>query len=290
MTTLSLFRSEWMKIAGNRRSTALLMWVFPVVSLIIVVLTILMALLSEGYRMVLAASEPTPWTSAFMFWWEVFNSQFGRLVMLPFTAIVFAGEYQYGTWRNLIPLRRRSSLILNKFLVLGAFVVASFTATSLIFGFGAGVILQEIAGVNYGPPLTGPVLAEFAGDYTLQMAITFTITLISAGYTALAAIYTGNILASVLIGVMFNLVEYGILIPIAMARAWLDVDLTWLYQLTPGYNLANISSWVTQGGGFSMFETLPAFSLPLSLLVTALWIVGLMGGTVMLFRRQDITA
>ena len=60
------------------------------------------------------------WTDTFMASWGFANNLFGRMFLLGFTAVTFAGEYQWGTWKNIIPRQRRSLLIMAKFINLGA--------------------------------------------------------------------------------------------------------------------------------------------------------------------------
>jgi hypothetical protein len=63
-----------------------------------------------------------------------------------------------------------------------------------------------------------------------------------------------------------------------------------IYHFTPSYNLANISAWVNNNAPYSIFsEYSQPHSLPVSILIVALWVVGLLALTTYLFRRQDIT-
>ena len=67
-----------------------------------------------------------------------------------------------------------------------------------------------------------------------------------------------------------------------------------LYQYTPGYNLSNISSWATSGTAFKLSGPLSQYidtmSASTSFLILVAWVVGLIGLTVWLFRRQDIVS
>ncbi len=108
--------------------------------------------------------------------WNIPNEMFGRIILIAFTAVIFAGEYQWGTWKNLLPRRRRVPLIVNKFVTLGAFVVVAFGAASLIAGLGM-FLPVKIAGGQYGPPLAAALQSDFVRNFAVQAATPFTATI-----------------------------------------------------------------------------------------------------------------
>jgi ABC-type transport system involved in multi-copper enzyme maturation permease subunit len=61
-----------------------------------------------------------------------------------------------------------------------------------------------------------------------------------------------------------------------------------LFQWTPTYNLSNIGSWLVYHSGYQIPSVSTPPALGLSVLIVGLWIVGLIGLAVYLFRRQDI--
>jgi len=293
---INLFRAEWVKIAGNRWVAGCLVWIFPVGALaFMIVVGVIMALSSTAREQFFDA--PAQWTEQAVAVWNIPNNPLGRLVLLGFTAVVFAGEYQWQTWKNVVPRNRRSLLIVIKFLALGAFIVTAFVLMSILWTVGTGV-LSRIAGVPYGPSLTGGVLADFAGDYALAAALAFTSTIIAAGYAALAGMLTRSILGGVLVGFAITFVENLLAPVLALIGLLLDIPrIVHLYRLTPGYNLLNVSSWinsdeaiewtiqVSDKARYTMTD-----SLAFSIFVLAAWVVGLMGLTIFLFRRQDIAS
>ena len=99
----NLFRAEWMKLTGNRWATSFFVWIFPAMPIGIMGVYIVGALVSAEGREYLATNEQgmTNWQINFRFSWEFVNSEFGRWMIAAFTAIVFAGEYQHGTWKAL---------------------------------------------------------------------------------------------------------------------------------------------------------------------------------------------
>lgn len=292
---VNLFRAEWIKIAGNRWVTSCLVWIFPIMGVVFVVFLGLVMGLSTTARKQLV-EDPPLWTEQAVGVWDIPNNPVGRLILLGFTAVVFAGEYQWSTWKNTVPRSRRVALILIKFLALGLFVVFAFVLMSIIVAVGQGLVVA-LAGGEYGPPLTGDVLTDFAGDYGLQASLAFTSTLIAAGYAALAGMFTRSILGGVLVGFAATFIENASIAGLVLIGYLIDfADLVHLYRLTPAYNLLNVSSWITEDKAMGMeFEINAATinvsdGLTFSIIVLAAWVIGLITLTVFLFKRQDITS
>jgi ABC-2 type transport system permease protein len=292
-----LFRAEWLKIAGNRWVAGCLVWIFPMAAVAFLVVAALVLSLSSDAREGLRQDESPPWTENAIGVWNVPNNPIGRLILLGFTAVVFAGEYQWQTWKNVVPRNRRVALIVIKFLALGVFVVVAFLLMSIIWTLGWGVLCQ-IAGVSYGPRITGDVLSDFAGDYALAAALAFTSTIIAAGYAALAAMLTRSILGGVLVGFALTFAESLSIVAFIFIGYFLDIPrIVHLYQLTPGYNLLNVASWINDHVAANMDVEVGSKatyifsdSLTFSIVVLAVWVGGLIALTAFLFRRQDITS
>jgi ABC-2 type transport system permease protein len=292
-----LFRAEWLKIAGNRWVSGCLIWIFPIVAFGAVVVLALILSLSSSARNGFRQDNSPLWTESAMAVWNVPNNPVGRLILLGFTAVVFAGEYQWQTWKNIVPRNRRVPLILIKFLALGVFVVVAFLLMSLIWTLGVG-LLSQIVGVSYGPRIAGDVVSDFAGDYALTVGLTFTSTLIAAGYAALAAMLTRSILGGVLVGFALTFAENLSIVALIVIGYFLDIPrIVHLYQFTPGYNLLNVASWINDKVALNMDVTVESTatyvfsdSLTFSVIVLAAWVFGLIALTAYLFRRQDITS
>jgi ABC-type transport system involved in multi-copper enzyme maturation permease subunit len=295
---LDLFRAEWLKIAGNRWVAGCLIWIFPIAAVGFVIIAALVLSLSSSAREGTRGGEAILWTDQAISVWLVPNNPVGRLILLGFTGVVFAGEYQWQTWKNVVPRNRRVALIAIKFVALGAFVVVAFALMSIIWTLGWG-LLTQIAGVSYGPKITGSVFSNFAQDYAVQASLAFTSTIIAAGYAALAAMITRSILGGVLVSFGLTFVEGASIIGLALAGWLLKVPrIVHIYQYLPFYNLINVASWINddvpatmrpyENGdyGYIVFSD----SLTFSLVVLAAWVVGLIALTAYLFQRQDITS
>ncbi|NHZ72795.1 MAG: hypothetical protein GWP17_06900 [Aquificales bacterium] len=291
---INILRAEWQKMTGNRWTIGLLLWVFPVGALALVAGMSLMALLNSATRENLYLM---PWADAFLLSWSFVNNPFGLMFLLGFTAVTFAGEYQWGAWKNIVPRQQRSLLIMAKFINLAALILITFTLTSLIFGFGFG-ILARIADAPYWPDVSGEIVREFLGDYTLEVALAFISVMITAVYAALAAIVMRSILGGTMVGIGFSLID-----PLVFGMIWWwaglfdTVSLLHLGRISLFYNIGNVKSWIHDDQAvaslepaFQMFnEAAPVDSMGFSLLILAIWLVGGIGLVLYLFQRQDIT-
>ncbi len=292
----NLFRAEWQKIAGHRWATGLLIWIFPMGALGILAIMLLVALLAppdiQRNFGLASVNGSVDWTEIMLGAWNIPNEMFGRIILIAFTAVIFAGEYQWGTWKNLLPRRRRVPLIVNKFVTLGAFVVVAFGAASLIAGLGM-FLPVKIAGGQYGPPLAEALQSDFVRNFAVQAATTFTATIIAAVYAALGAMLTHSILGSIMIGIGLMILElFSMGIFALLGSLFGHPEIVGLYQLMPSYNLSNVASLITHQPSVNppfLLNYVAPNSLELSVLILFVWVFGLMTLTVLLFRRQDVT-
>ena len=292
---INLFRAEWQKLVGHRWAVGALVWIFPAGAIGILLLMTLIALLAPAdvqQNFGLAAVDGgARWTDAVRVAWALPNQVFGRFLIQAFAAVMFAGEYQWGTWKNLLPRRRRIPLIANKFVTLGAFMVVSFGVMSLIVAFGYWLPVT-LAGGAYGPPL-GEALADgFVREMLIQVGVMFTSTAIAVGYAALAAMITRSILGGVLVGMgllVLEVMSQGVIA--LLSFLFNNPEIMALFRWTPRYNIANIVTILKHEPTlFGFLDDLGAAnSAELSLLVLAVWVFGLLGLTLVLFQRQDVT-
>jgi len=293
----NLFRAEWLKIAGNRWVAGCLIWIFPTMAIGLVIVMGLVLTFSTSARNGFRQDDVYLWTNNAIGVWDILNNPLGRLILLGFTSVVFAGEYQWQTWKNVVPRNRRVALILIKFLALGVFVVVAFVLMSILWTLGWG-ILTQIADTTYGPRVTGEVLSEFAEDYALAAGLAFTSTIISAGYAALAGMLTRSILGGVLVGFGLTLAEGFSILALLLIGWFANIpEIVHLYRFLPFYNLLNVTSWLNENKSLMMrpYEDgdysyiLFSDSLLFSVAVLAAWVIGLIALTAALFRRQDLT-
>ena len=110
--------------------------------------------------------------------------------------------------------------------------------------------------------------------------------------------FSRSILGGVLVAYGLTIAENLSLVALLLIAIFLDFrTIVHLYRFLPGYNLQNLDSWFRIGEpapleiAFSGTDRLVVRdSAEFSALVIAAWVVGLIGLTVYLFRRQDITS
>ena len=288
---VELFRAEWMKINGNRFMASFTVWLFPVGVATFLTLALIPALTSTMFRAQVNAAPPS-WTMQTLLPWTVINSIITRMILVAFAADVFAGEYQRGMWKNLLPRRGRTTYILMKFFTMSLMLLIAFFLTCVLAGIISGVVVRA-TGASYDLTRAGETLSDFVDSFALQAFVAIVSGLLAACFAALGAILTRSILGAVGFGAACTLGEQAILFVLFLLGNLLNAPgIVKLYQYTPGYNLSNISSWATSGTAFTltgnMSQYIDSMSAGSSFVILAIWVVGLIGLTVWLFRRQDI--
>lgn len=286
-----LLRAEWIKLTANRLLASFTVWVYPVgAATFLMVMGPLLGLM-EG---------PTPfvsgrWPEAMLGVWGILLSFPGhimaRLPVIAFMAMAFAGEYEWNTWKNVVPRTRRAALLIAKFIILGVLICASLALTSLLWG-GGRAIIAAVYGWDFGPAIDADVAGDFAVRFLVEAALAFAMLLILGAFTAISVLLTRSIVGGILLGFGFSILEglSGLLFPMI---ATLFDRLEWIngYAYTPDYAVHNIRSWVVRG---ELFRPAPMFApeptLLASVLVLAVWAAALIAITVWLFERQDLTS
>lgn len=287
---ISLLRAEWIKINKNVKLTGSLVWVFPIATAAIYGLGLLLFGSLMDYEV-----EPTLWTEDFSAIWGFINSfpgnVFGRLLPLAFMATIFAGEYQWSTWKNIVPRRSRGALIVSKQLALVAVIVLAFFLTSVVTVFFQA-IRHGLADIAYQPAFSAEAIGDFIQTYLREAGFAITSLFLMTGFAAIAAILTRSVLGSLLLGLGLSVLELVSGLLLAFVGHIIDwPELANAYQFMPSYSIENIRSWLVVNSSFP--APLPAFTVepPLlfSVIVLAIWLLGSTGLAIWLFRRQDIT-
>jgi hypothetical protein len=291
---LNLFRAEWKKTIKNYKLTTFLVWIYPIGMAAFLTILLIVQLSTASSDQGAIAPSSGQWTADVLVTWNIVSSFpaniFGRMLPLAFMAVVFAGEYQWGTWKNLVPRSRRVALILTKLATLTVVVMIALVSTSVIVGVGQG-LGHKIAGLAYGPPLTGKVLADFAGDYVREALLGMMSLLILAAFAASAALFTRSILGGLLFGFGFSILEpseFWLVLGIVFSKP----EIVNLYRFMPTYNLNNVRSWLVTHRALaavpSGFTAQPSLAFSCGML--ALWLLGLTALAILVFQRQDITS
>lgn len=295
---INLYRAEWRKVFANFKLTSFLVWIIPIGYFAFHTVMILLSLISKTVQAGVEYFGSGDWTADSLVVWDMLiffpANLFGRMLPLAFMAVVFAGEYQWRTLKNIVPRTQRWKLLLAKMAALISLVIVSMVLTALIATLGPS-IGHRIHGLPYGPTLS----AQVVGDFLLDTARTALIALISllniVSYAAVAAILTRSILGGLLVSFGFAVLDATSLGFILTLRGLFDKpELINLYQFTPTYNLSNLHSWLFRGqaqqfitAGTAPLTAEPSFGV--SSLVLGIWIFGLIGLAIWLFQRQEIT-
>ena len=220
------------------------------------------------------------------------GSIFGRVLPLAFFAVVFAGEYQWGTWKNLVPRTRRLILFLSKCIVATLTVVFTILLMAPISS-GGQALLCKVGEVAYGPAFSAEVLQSFASDFSSSSLIGFLALLMTLGFAALASVLSRSILGGFLGGFGFSMVETMALGLLVFIRNLFNVpEIINLYRFAPVFNLENLRTWLFQGhanqGEFVGMTV--TYSVGQSLAVMTVWILLPLILAILFFQRQDLTS
>jgi ABC-type transport system involved in multi-copper enzyme maturation permease subunit len=293
---IGLIRAEWKKAVGNHLLIAFLVWIFPVGITTFYIITLLVSLVSESAATAMADTSSGQWTTDMMGVWSFVlafpTNVIGRLLPLAFMSVLFAGEYEWGTWRFVLPRTPREPVVLAKAGTSAFIVLLSFVVASLIVGVGQ-TVTHRVMDIDYGPPLTGEALLDFAGVYAWHALLGTLSLLILAGFATLGALFTRSILGALLVGLGLAVLEpMSRVILIAASRILNLPNITNLYQFAATYHLDNARSWILFDRALP--EPIHGFtaewSLGGSLAILVIWVIGLMVSSIVIFRRQDITS
>ncbi|MBN2085306.1 MAG: hypothetical protein JW748_08760 [Anaerolineales bacterium] len=293
---INLLRAEWKKTVWNYKLTGFLVWAVPVGVLGFYMVMLMGGLFSREWMAGMLQTGSGIWTGdAVGAWGMVLAFPFtvlSRLLPLAFMAAVFAGEYQSGMWKNLIPRNRRALLILAKMAVVTALIAIALMAASAltVAGQGAGRLWL---GWEYNPPVSGDVFSDFAVLYAQTALLGGLALTILAAMAALAAILTRSTLAALLVVFGFSTLDsLAMYILMLLARIFSLPEIVNLYRYTPQCNIDNAQSWFRTGAAlplpFETFSTGPDLGFSLAMLV--IWVAGLTALVLAVFERQDITA
>jgi hypothetical protein len=292
----SLLRAEWRKSTRNFLLTSFTIWIYPVGLAAFFAIALVIGMVSETAQLAMVATSSGQWSTDMPAIWTLLTAFpaniFPRILPLAFMTVSFAGEYQWGTWKNLVPRNRRRLLLLAKMITVVGLVMSAMALSSTIVGLGQ-VLTHQAAEVTYGPTLTGEVLVAFLKGYGREAVLGLVSLVILAGYAALAALITRSILGGLLVGFGLSVLEpMSIAFLLVLGRLFSKPGLINLYRFTPTFNLDNTRSWLVNQAAFSGVS--PDFTLEPGLLFSVGWLVFWMVGLVLLslfiFENQDITS
>lgn len=232
------------------------------------------------------------WLTQMLHLWQSTSQVQAQFIVVLVTASFFAGEYATDTWKSIIPRSTRAHLIFSKVAVLLALLVLSVFMASLMAGVFT-VILSTLRDLPPGPTLAEAVSQGFIGVYLQTVVYAVAVWLITILITASASLLTRSVMVGAIIGIGFVVLDASLLLALYTVYQTVAAELlVHLYQVSPGYNLTNIWTWVQTGVGYTPaigdFGVTSASTLELSLRYMVAWFVGLMTIAQIIFRRQNI--
>lgn len=279
---LDAVRAEALKLRRHR-ATWLMVWIYPILT------TLLVAgiLIYGAFSTHTTGEERTAakWIHDSALLWNVPSSGPGRFLIAGFSAVVFAGEYGWNTWKLIIPARSRWQLIAAKWAVALGFVLIAFIAADLILLLGDWLGALQGDRIPQGVTLGAVAEAHWKACGYAILPILFTIA-----FAAMFAILTQSILATVILSIAMVIIE-GLMPFIAVwAYQYVPGLVAALVKLLPFYHMTNLNTWA-KGAGM----TLPlgpgemvAMSWAMSFWMLMGWIAAAGAVTQARFLRQDL--
>lgn len=290
---INLLRAEWRKLSKHTVLVMFTLGILPVGA------GILLAFQAGAFAMDASLRTnitPHNWIEDASGVWGALNSQIsviGRVLPLAFMAVAFAGEYQSGTWKTTLPGQLRVLVLIAKFVVITAMVWVSLIVLAGV-NVGGNALIAAIGGQAYGVGVDGQGLSEFWKAFGRESGLGLMTIILLCWVAALAAIFARSTLVATIAGLFFSALESTLIVLLYIAgRFFNQPDLINLYKFTPSYNITNVQSWLANNVAANSpapFAFTSAPDLNFSLLVLAVWLIGLTALTLYLFQRQDITA
>jgi len=269
----------------RHRATWMLVWIFPIG--VLVISLIAMAVQMARNEPASSAPELGVWLDNATDFWDAMGSDIVRFLVIAFVATAFAGEYRWNTWKLIVPHRARATLIAAKYLVTLGLIYTAFLAAALIMN-AIGWLEDILVGdpIPEGITFLNLLQAHWIGFLSGLPTILFTVALASF----LAILFrstTGALIAGIAIVIMETLfLNFAPVLSI-----YLPGITETLFQILPGYHLANLSNWILESSAreamFPPNETI-AYGWAPSLAIAAAWTAALVGLTFWRFGRQDI--
>jgi ABC-2 type transport system permease protein len=283
---LRLCRAELRKIIGQRIVAGLALWIWPIGGIVIPLCLLVAAFMASKDNPVAPTIQ---WTDTALAVWNLPLNLFGRLLFIALAVAVFTGEYQWNTWRVIVPRSNRVQLLIAKFAVFTALVTVAFLVMSILITLGIGLV-QAARGLPYPPELTSDTLQTFMRSYLVQIALMIVNTLIGMAFGALFAILLQSFLGGMIGALFFVGGELGFIVASTFMGLFLKApQFASLSRFTPSMSITNIQSWVQRGvPSQTLIEGTPTATVGESFVILAVWLVILLALNLWIFQRQEL--
>ncbi|MBN1287220.1 MAG: hypothetical protein JXB47_17610 [Anaerolineae bacterium] len=288
---LRLLRAEWRKATGNLWMMGCLLGVWPLLGLLTVGALLLAGLAFKEASQQLALE--LRWNLVALDSWNITANLIAQLGAVAFAAILFGGEYRWRTWKNLAPRRRRLPLLLIKYVVLGVLMICALLVLSVVLVVGLGLVSAALGfGASYFQ-VGERTLGEFAANALVMSTSVFVGALFIGALVGLATLLTRSMLIGALGGIVvlaidgFTPTAVSTIVLLTDTKIWLEaLRLRFMYNLHNAGQL--ILGHAPASPGLIEFST-GTNSLLGSLVIVAVWLAVMIGLTLWVFQRQDLT-
>jgi len=289
---INLIRAEWKKLLGNRMLASFTVWLYPTgLGAFVLVMSIIHLLGGETYQE-LGGNWNEPMLASWNLITQFPDASLGRLPLLAFMAVMSAGEYEWGTWKNILPRNRRWAILVAKILTMALVMVFAIGLTSIISG-PVRYAAANLIGVQTAPSLPSSDLSMFWSAYALEAGIAFFQSLFLAFFAVFAALLTRTIIGSLLLSFGLSFLEMlSPLILMLFGRILKMPGLVNGYIFFPSYLLGNLRSWILNGVylNTALADFTRNLNAPSTVLLLASLLIGAASLCIWMFNRQDITA
>jgi len=288
---ISLLQAEWQKGIRHKALTAFTVWFFPVGFGLILI--IVLGLYSNGAsnidsfssgNLVLDMSGIFTIVSTFP------GSFFGWLLPAAYLTMGFAGEYQWNTWKNIVPINKRAGLLTAKLISRTGIIMMGLLLTALIVGV-VQIAIHQVNDLPYLGELNSEEITEMVTLF-FQFVLVGVLSLLFIGSAAaLITVVTRSVFGALLATLMFSNIEP--LMPFVLglfARLFDYPELIKINQYLPNYNLENLLMQFSASSSLvgDLPEVYDTFEISISIWIMLAWIVGLLGLAIWKFNRQDL--
>jgi hypothetical protein len=294
-----LLKAEWNKVRHNYKTVSFIVWIVPVGVFTMLLIGILLAIFSESERGAGGLFGVVSTNNWIMDLTGIFNivlvfptDIMGRIMPLAFIALSMAGEYQWDTWKSIVPRNNRISLLTSKILITSAVMLLSLVLTSLITFFGS-LIGRSILGMDYLPAVSAQNLTLLAKEFGVNFGLSALVLIFLGSVGCLLARFSRSTLITFLGGFFFTIVDGLVDKFLYLFGSIFNLpDLVNGYAYSFSFNLGNTLSWLKNDAPFTV--TTPGFEGQYSLMYSILWLTIWIGGVLILalwsFNHQDLTS
>lgn len=280
---LDAIRAEAIKMRRHRGTWGMV-WIYPIlIGILLAGGIIYRAVAGTGEDTVATAAE---WIKGTAIFWHGPGSAPGRILVAAFTALVFAGEYNWNTWKLIVPVRQRWQLIVAKWLVITGFVFIALLLTNLL------VLAEELIGTLQGSAIPdGVTLSAIVQENARAAAYSFIPIIFAMSFAALIAILTRSVLATIVLSIGLVILE-GMLPLLGIFAYQRAPGLTqFLIEATPLFHIDNLTNWAFYRTGAEMalspeFTLSPAWGTSLAIVLA--WSIAAGALAMAWFLRQDM--